>query len=163
MCPKIFLSGFRIVFIWYGSGSRILGWIPIRIQGVYDQKLKKFTAEKKLNFLGIKTTIYLSLSLNKERPSYRRSLQISKEAIQHVKTWTFKKNFYFCGSFLPFWIRIHWPDWIRIQSGSATATLVSLSLTESTVSWAWKHRRSCDSAWKRRSSAPPQTLSSVRS
>jgi hypothetical protein len=34
--------------------------------------------------------------------------------------------FYFCGSFLPSWIRsgfwirirIHWPDWIRIQSGS---------------------------------------------
>ncbi len=32
----------------------------------------------------------------------------------------FKKKIHFCGSFLPFWIRIriHWPDWIRIQSGS---------------------------------------------
>jgi hypothetical protein len=39
--------------------------------GTYDQKLKKkITAEKKLNFLGSKTTIYLSLGLNKERPSY---------------------------------------------------------------------------------------------
>ena len=36
----------------------------------------------------------------------------------------FKKKFYFCGSFLPSRIRIHWPDWIRIQSGSRSATLV---------------------------------------
>ncbi len=37
--------------------------------------------------------------------------------------------FYFCGSFLPSWIRIriHWPDWIRIQSGSGSATLVRLN------------------------------------
>jgi hypothetical protein len=56
---------------------------PIRIQGFNDQRLKK-TAEKK-NF-GSKTTIYLSLGLQKERPSYRRSLQLSKEAIQHFKT-----------------------------------------------------------------------------
>ncbi len=32
----------------------------------------------------------------------------------------------FPGSFLPSWIRIriHWPDWIRIQYGSGSATLV---------------------------------------
>ncbi len=36
--------------------------------------------------------------------------------------------FYFCGSFLPSWIRIHWPDWIRIQlgSGSGSVTLVKI-------------------------------------
>jgi hypothetical protein len=45
------------------------------------KKLKKITAEKKLNFFGSKTAIYLSLGLHKERPSYRRSLQLSKEAI----------------------------------------------------------------------------------
>ncbi len=61
---------------------------------------------KKFNFFGSKTTIYLSLGLHKERPSYRRSLQLSKEAIQHFKTWTFQEKFYFCGSFLPSWIRI---------------------------------------------------------
>ncbi len=64
---------------------------PIRIQGFNDQKLKKkITAEKK-NFFGSKTAIYLSLGLHKVRPKYRRSLQLSKEAIQHFKTWTFKK------------------------------------------------------------------------
>ena len=66
---------------------------------------------KKINFFGSKLgTIYLSLGLHKERPSNRRSLQLSKEAIQHFKTWTLKKNFYFCGSFLPFWIRIRIPN-----------------------------------------------------
>jgi len=33
------------VFIWYGSGSSILGWIPIRIQGFDTRNWKKFTAE----------------------------------------------------------------------------------------------------------------------
>jgi hypothetical protein len=58
---------------------------PIRIQGFNDQKLKKITAEKNC-FWDQKTTIYLSLGLQKERPSYRRSLQLSKEAIQHFKS-----------------------------------------------------------------------------
>ncbi len=42
----------------------------------------------------------------KGRPSYRRSLQPSKENIQHFKTWKFFTFFCFCGSFLPSWIRI---------------------------------------------------------
>jgi hypothetical protein len=46
---------------------------------------KKITAEKKITFFwGSKTTIYLSLGLHKERSSYRRSLQLLKEAIQHL-------------------------------------------------------------------------------
>ncbi len=65
-----------------------------------------------------------NLPIPKPPESYRRSLQLSKEAIQHFKTWTFT-NFYFCGSFFcppgsGFRIRIHRPDWIRIQSKSAT-------------------------------------------
>jgi hypothetical protein len=32
-----------------------------------------------------KTTIYLSVGLHKGRPSYKRSLQFSKENIQHFK------------------------------------------------------------------------------
>ena len=69
--------------------------IRIQIRGFNDQKLKKkITAEKKLQlnkkikFFGSKTTIYLSvyLGLHKERPSYRRSLQLSKENIKHFKT-----------------------------------------------------------------------------
>ncbi len=53
-----------------------------------------------------KIAIYLSLGLHKGRTSYRRSLQSSKENIQHFKTWKFFTFFYFCGSFLPSWIRI---------------------------------------------------------
>ncbi len=58
---------------------------------------RKITAEKKKKF-GSKPTIYLSLSLHKERSSYRRSLQLSKEAIQHFKTFTFFSTFvgHFC-------------------------------------------------------------------
>ncbi len=102
---------------------------PIWIQGFNDQKLKKnYSWKKNLIFFWSKNAIYLSLGLHKVRPSYKRSLQLSKEAIQHFKTWTLKKNFYFCGPFLPSWIRIriHWPDWIRIQSrsGSGSATLL---------------------------------------
>ncbi len=44
-------QGCRSAFISSGSGSSILGWIPIRIQGFNEQKLrKKITAEKKINF-----------------------------------------------------------------------------------------------------------------
>ncbi len=103
-------------------GLRIrIHFIRIRIQlqhfrlntdpdpGFWGPKIeKKITAEKKIKFFGSKTAIYLSLGLYKEIPRYRRSLQLSKEAIQHFRTWTFQKNFYFCGSFLPSWI------WIRI-------------------------------------------------
>jgi hypothetical protein len=56
---------------------------PFQILGFDDKKLKKLTAEK---FLISKTVIYLSLGLRKGRLSYRRSLQPSKENIQHFKT-----------------------------------------------------------------------------
>ncbi len=109
--------------------SSILGCIPIRIriQGFYDQKLKTFTGIQKLNIFWSKIAIYLSLGLHKGRPSYRRSLQPSKEKIQHFKTWNFSLFFFnFRGSFCsPSWIRIripnldrtriNWPDWFRIE------------------------------------------------
>jgi hypothetical protein len=48
------------------------------------KKFKKITAEIYLKkFFIQKIAIYLSLGLHKERPSYRRSLQPSKENIQH--------------------------------------------------------------------------------
>ncbi len=88
---------------------------------------KKLTAKKKLFFLHQKTTIYLSLSLQKGRPSYRRSPP--KENIQHFKTWNFLIFFYCCGSYLPSWtrirIQIHWSDWIRTQYGSETLLIFS--------------------------------------
>ena len=106
---------------------------PIQIQGLNDQKLKKKLQLKNLVFLfWSKTAIYLSLGLHKVCPTYRRSLQFSKEAIQHFKTWTFT-NF-----FLLLWVIFALldpdpdseygsgstgPDWIRIQSGSGSETL----------------------------------------
>jgi hypothetical protein len=57
---------------------------PIRIQGFNYQKLKK-NYSRNFFFLS-KTAIYLSLGLHKVCPSYRRSLQLSKEAIQNFKT-----------------------------------------------------------------------------
>ncbi len=72
---------------------------------------KKITAENFFTFFfWSKTAICLSLGLQKVCPSYRRSLQLSKEAIQHFKTWQFCTFFYFCGSFLPSWIRIRIPN-----------------------------------------------------
>jgi hypothetical protein len=51
----------------------------IWIQGCDDQKFKNFTAGKIFK-------IFLSLGLHEGRPSYRRSLQPSKENILHFKT-----------------------------------------------------------------------------
>ncbi len=100
------------------------------------QKFKKITAEKKYFFH--QSAIYLSLGLSKERPSYRRSIQTSKENIQHFKTWNYLIFFYFCtvvyfcppGSGSGFWIwiriraRIYWPDWFRIHSGFGSEILL---------------------------------------
>jgi hypothetical protein len=47
------------------------------------KNLKNYSWEKKI--FGSKTTIYLSLGLHKRRPRYKRSLQLSKENIQHFK------------------------------------------------------------------------------
>ncbi len=104
---------------------------PIRIQGFNDQKLKKNNSWKKnLIFFGSKTAIYLSLGLHKVCPGYRRILQLTKEAIQHFKTWIFSTFVgHFCppgsgsGSVFKLRIRIQWSDWIRIQSGSGSETL----------------------------------------
>ncbi len=62
---------------------------------------KNLQLKKKFNFFGSKTTIYLSLGLHKERPSCRRSVQLSKEAIQNFTTWTLKKFSTFVGHFCP--------------------------------------------------------------
>ncbi len=139
----ILLHGYQgcgSVFIFSGSGSRVWGWRPIRIQGFNDQKLeKKLQLKIFLFFFWSKTAIYLSLGLHKVCPSYRRSLQLSKEAIQHFKTWTYTN---FClllwviftlldpdpDSGSGFQIRIHRPDWIRIQSGSGSTTLMDTVL-----------------------------------
>ncbi len=113
---------------------------------------KKFTAEKKIKFLlDKKTTIYLSLGFHKGRPSYKRSLQLSKENIHHFKTWNFLIYSYFCGSFLPSWIRIrfriHWPDWILIRFGSGSATLLKRKTDPLLTPWAAGGLTSCRRGW----------------
>ncbi len=70
-------------------GSSILDWIPTRIQDFDDQQLKQITVEKNFDIFLIKIAIYLSLGLCKGSPSYRRSLQHTKENIQHCITWNF--------------------------------------------------------------------------
>jgi hypothetical protein len=47
---------------------------------------EKITVKNFLFLWDKKTTIYLSLGLQKGRPRYRRSLQPSKENIQNFKT-----------------------------------------------------------------------------
>ncbi len=110
-------QGFGSVFIWYGfgSGSSILGWIPIRIQGFHDEKLqlkKKFG----LNYnLPIPRHPKRTFKLQKKPSDLKREYP----ALQNMKF----LNFFSCcgsGSGFRIWIRIHWPDWIRIQSGSET-------------------------------------------
>jgi hypothetical protein len=54
---------------------------PIWFQGFYDQKLEKIYSWIFFFFLS-KTTIYLSLGLHKGRPSYKRSLHLSKTDAQ---------------------------------------------------------------------------------
>ena len=93
-------QGCGSVFIFYGSGSgsRAWWWRPIRIRiriqyGSRALMAKNWKKNYSWKFFTIfflsKTSIYLSLGLHKVYPSYRRSLQFSKEAIQHFKTWTF--------------------------------------------------------------------------
>ena len=140
---RIVRPGLRIrIQVSYGSGSSILGWIPIRIQriqsgsrGFDGQKLKKNYSWKKFVIcFWSKTTVYLSLGLHKGRPSCKRSLQLSKENIQHFKTWNFLIFLLLWIIFAlpdpltrlnrdPIRIRNHWPDWIRILFGSGSATL----------------------------------------
>ncbi len=92
---------FGSVFIWYGSGSAEYrsGSGSNPDPGFWWKKIeKKFTYSWKI-ICGSKTTINLSLGLHNGRSSYRLSLQLSKENIQHSKTWNFFIFFYFCGSF----------------------------------------------------------------
>ncbi len=65
---------------WFQCGSR---------SRVFMTKIKKVYSGKKFMFFISKIAYYLSLGLNKECPSYRRSLQLSKKNIQHFETLNF--------------------------------------------------------------------------
>jgi hypothetical protein len=75
----------------YQSESRVL----------MTKKIKKIKTEKKLAIYR-----YLPLSLRKERPSYRRSLQPSKRGHPALPNIKFLNFFLILWAFLPFWIRI---------------------------------------------------------
>jgi hypothetical protein len=59
--------------------------IRIRIQGFDDQKLKKKKSRHFFLLFLTNIAIKFSLALHKGRTSYKRSLQLSKENIQHFK------------------------------------------------------------------------------
>ncbi len=108
---------------------------PIRIQGFWWQKIWKNLQPKKMNFFLSNTTLYLSQGLHKGRPSYKKSLQLSKEnsTSKHELSELFST---FVGHFCPpesgfrkqIRIRIQWPDWIRIQFGSGPQPWVQQSI-----------------------------------
>ncbi len=85
---------------------------PILFQVFNNQKIGKNLQLKKNYIFGSKTTINISLGLFKGCPNYRRSLQLSKENIQHLKRRRrhFLIFFYFCRSLLASWIRIRIPN-----------------------------------------------------
>jgi hypothetical protein len=58
----------------------------IQIWGFVDQKMQNFTAEKKSYFIDKNLQAYYPWASKNGRSSYRRSLQPSKENIQHLKT-----------------------------------------------------------------------------
>ncbi len=97
----------------------LLGWIPYRSGVLMTKNWEKITAEK--IFFFYQTTIYLSLGSIKY-------VQVTEEAFstsstsKHEISWFFL----FLSSWIRILIRIHWPDWIRIQSGfgSGSETLI---------------------------------------
>ncbi len=94
---------------------------------------QKFTAGK--NFSGTKNFNWLDLSLclHKGRLNYRRSLQFSKENIQHqVQTLNFLIFFYFCVSFWLSWLRIRIPNTDRDPLTWLNPAPGSVSLPQST-------------------------------
>jgi hypothetical protein len=112
------------------------------------------------SFLGSKTTIYLSLGLHKERPSYRRILQLIKEAIHPLKTWTLKKNSTFVGHFCHSGSGSTGP----IDSGSNPDPVPDLVPQPCGAQW-WivaGCRSSCVRRWRMRGSGWPGAVSSWR-
>ncbi len=88
---------------------------PIRIQSGFnpDPRFRWQKTEEKIFFslFLIKSAVYLC-------QIYRRSLQLSKENIQHFKKIDLLTYFYVCGLFLPSWFRIKKGSRDTIDSGS---------------------------------------------
>jgi hypothetical protein len=108
-------------------GSIGIHLIGILIQSGFRVLMTKIWKNLQLKKNWIKNYNYLSLGLNKGRPSYNHQ----KGNIKHFKTWNFIYPIFFLflwvilallwsGSWFRFRKRIHWPDRIRIQSGSGS-------------------------------------------
>jgi hypothetical protein len=106
-CMYINLALKPVLWIWI-HWIKIRIWIRIQVFNTKNWKNIQLKICSNL-FFWSKMAIYLSLGLHKERPSYMRCLQPSREhsAIQKMK---FINYFCVCGSFLPSWIRIANPD-----------------------------------------------------
>jgi hypothetical protein len=76
-----------------GSGSRIL-----MIKTFLKKKIQRKIC---YIFYWSKIAIYFFPGLYKGHPSYRRSLQLSKENIQHFKKWNLLTFFFFMGLLCP--------------------------------------------------------------
>ncbi len=81
----------RIRINLFRTVSGIFGWIPIRIRIQSGSRVlmtkywNKYKLEFFFTFFLWKIVISYSLEFQKERPSYKRSLQSSRKIIQHFK------------------------------------------------------------------------------
>jgi hypothetical protein len=118
---------FRIRIHWF----RIRHFtIPIRIRIQYGSSVwwsnidKNLQLKKKFDIFFLVNHCNLLIPRPPKRTSklQEKSSALNREhpAIPNLKFINFSL---FCGSFKPSWIRIHWPDWIRIRSGSGSETL----------------------------------------
>ncbi len=122
------MQGCGSVFISSGSGSRILGYIPIRIQ--YGSGSRDLMTKKGLN----KKYSWIKNLILDQKLQFTLSIkngQVTEEAFSSPKRPSntsehelFKNISNFVGHFCPpgsgfgsgFRFRIHWPDWIRIRN-----------------------------------------------
>ncbi len=81
-------------------------WIRIRDFMTKNWRRKKYSWKFFKYFFDKKIAIYLYLGLHKGRPSYRKSLQPSKQNIQHLKKWNLLTFFLFLWIIFRFWIGI---------------------------------------------------------
>jgi hypothetical protein len=118
--PHIFPNDFERVVDshWFqcGSGSSISGQClsGFGSRVLMSKNCKMLLLEKNNIFYQKFQYTYFSLCLHEGRPSYRESLQFSKENTQHLKKLHFFSYFFLKKSFSATWIRI----WIRIVNAN---------------------------------------------
>ncbi len=108
-------QGCGSAFISSGSGSSILGWIPIRIQCFNDEKLEK-RGHPTLQITNLKKKFYFChlwviFALLDPDPDSESGSGIR--------------------------IRIHWPDWIRIRIRSPAYNLIIRGADQLFFMWSW--------------------------